>query len=172
MQTNFFPFGSTILKKRAERGLTQWDLAVAVNYHVRNLQKVEADELEPGVTLAVRMVAFVQHDVGAFFGEMLVVPSLNKDAEAGQAMEVEPADLLTEGQTPRCFFGPLLLQARLRRGISRKTIAERTGYHLRNMARVEKGQQEPGVMKALSMVVAAEADVRGFFDAFGKLLEK
>ena len=77
-----------------------------------------------------------------------------------KSIEFEPFS--TEGL--RCVFGPLLSQARVQLGVSQREIAELTNYSARNIGKIEKGGQEPGVMTALMMVVATGCDVKAFFD--------
>lgn len=165
MKKNICPFGPAFVQLRTECQLTQWHVSVSAKYHVTNLSKVEKGTHQPGVMLALRLVALTGVDVGEFFRRLWEHGSDHASgADAlhhGNMPEIDMAALSAEGV--RCPFGPLLLQVRLHNGVPQRQIAEIAGYNLRNMGKVEKGQQEPGIMTALDMVAAAGGEVGAFF---------
>ena len=138
-----------------------------LQYHTRNIQRIEDGSRQPGVLLALRMVVAVDASPGDFF-ETLFEESVGEapDGAAGappQRLSVTYQPLgAVEGL--KSIFGPLLAQARLAVGMSQTAMAKSAGYNLRNVNAVEKGQQEPGVMSALALVAATGVDIREFFD--------
>lgn len=164
MQKSPYSFGPAFVELRTARQLTQWHVSATARYHVTNLSKVEKGLHQPGVMLAVRLVAVTGADVGEFFQRLWEQSLSTTGADAlhqASMPDVDMAALRAEGV--RCPFGPLLLQVRLHNGIPQRQIAEIAGYNLRNMGKVEKGQQEPGIMTALDMVAAAGGEVGAFF---------
>ena len=137
-----------------------------LQYHTRNIQRIEDGSRQPGVLLALRMVVAVGADPGDFF-ETLFEEAVG---EAGDGV-LSPAQRVSVIYQPlgaveglKSIFGPLLAQARLAVGMSQTAMAKSAGYNLRNVNAVEKGQQEPGVMSALALVAATGVDIREFFD--------
>ena len=137
-----------------------------LQHHTRNIQRIEGGLRQPGVLLALRMVAAVAADPGEFF-ETLFEESVGEAPDGvsspSQRVSVTYQPLgAVEGL--KSIFGPLLAQARLAVGMSQTAMAKSAGYNLRNVNAVEKGQQEPGVMSALALVAATGVDIREFFD--------
>lgn len=137
-----------------------------LQYHTRNIQRIEDGSRQPGVLLALRMVVAVDAVPGDFF-ETLFEEAVG---EAGDGIS-SPAQRVSVNYQPlgtveglKSIFGPLLAQARLAVGMSQTAMAKSAGYNLRNVNAVEKGQQEPGVMSALALVAATGVDIREFFD--------
>ena len=166
-------FGLHFVQARTARNITQWHVAARAGYHVTNLSKIEKGRYQPGVNLALRLLEVLDLDGGDFFASLwreaaATAPEAVRNTGPGVAVDFAPYTV--EGL--RCPFGPLLLQVRLATSVTQKTIAEKTGYNLRNMNKVEKGEQEPGVMTALYMVVAAGGDVRCFWTQLMELCHK
>ena len=137
-----------------------------LQHHTRNIQRIEGGLRQPGVLLALRMVAAVDADPGDFFETLF-------EESVGEALDgvLSPAQRVSVTYQPlgaveglKSIFGPLLAQARLAVGMSQTAMAKSAGYNLRNVNAVEKGQQEPGVMSALALVAATGVDIREFFD--------
>ena len=172
MQPNFCPFGPAFVKLRAARQITQWHVSATCRYHVTNLSKVEKGTHQPGVMLALRLVIAAGADAGEFF-QRLWEENLADILEGGATPQagMPPIDIAAlRAEDVRCPFGPLLLQVRLHNSVAQRTIAETVGYNLRNMGKVEKGQQEPGIMTALDMVAAAGGEVGAFFHVLHKVV--
>lgn len=171
MQKFICPFGAAFLQARVSKALSQWTVATRLNYHLRNIQRIEKGEQQPGIMLALRLVAAVDADVGDFF-ERLHRETMGVEQratiDAGGGFEMCLPDRLPE---VKCLFGPLFQTARLYGQVSQTAIAKRAGYSLRNINAVEKGQQEPGVMVALAMVGATGVDVRSFFAGLHAVLK-
>lgn len=168
MEKEICPFGLAFVSARNERNITQWHVAANAGYHVTNLCKIEKGLYQPGVNLALRLLSVLGVDTGAFFEQLWwssqdVAPAPLRGSQP--TTRVELRSFSVEGL--RCPFGPLLLQARLATGMAQRHLVEILGYNLRNMGKVERGEQEPGVMTALYMVVASGADVRSFFSTLG-----
>ena len=137
-----------------------------LQYHTRNIQRIEDGSRQPGVLLALRMVVAVDAEPGDFFETLF-------EESFGEACDevLSPPQRVSVTYQPlgaveglKSIFGPLLAQARLAVGMSQTAMAKSAGYNLRNVNAVEKGQQEPGVMSALALVAATGVDIREFFD--------
>lgn len=169
MERQAYPFGRLLTFQRKNvANMPQWLLAARCEIVASNLRKIEKGETQPGVMLAVRLLAATGADVGECFrqlAEEMGLLALN-DSQTGQAQGPIPDELLqriehihdTMSSVP-CPFGPLLKEVRVFYGVSQKIVAEKAEYHLRNMLEVEKGEREPGVMTALAMVAATGGDV-------------
>ena len=172
MKSSACPFGPALRRYRETQGLSQWDLAVAVNYHVRNLQRIEAGQHEPGIMLALGLLSVLEVDSGdVFFELMSQIPSpLNVESCDDCVPIATPPALSIQGvnavmKAVPVPFGTLLKHYRVQLGISQRALANMANYNLRNMAKVEKGEQEPGVMMALRLVCGlGEQNVREFFN--------
>lgn len=153
-------------REREQKKISQWTVAVRLQHHTRNIQRIEGGLRQPGVLLALRMVVAVDADPGKFF-ETLFEESVGEALDGASSpttrvsVTYQPLGAI-EGL--KSIFGPLLAQARLAVGMSQTAMAKSAGYNLRNVNAVEKGQQEPGVMSALALVAATGVDIREFFD--------
>lgn len=166
MQDSLCPFGPAFRREREQRKISQWTVSVRLQYHTRNIQRIEGGLRQPGVLLALRMVAAVDADPGKFFETLCQkIASERYDGLLSPTKRVrvtyQPPEA-TEGL--KSLFGPLLAQARQAVGMSQTAMAKYAGYNLRNINAVEKGKQEPGVMSALALVTATGVDIREFFD--------
>lgn len=136
-----------------------------LQYHTRNIQRIESGSRQPGVLLALRMVTAVGANPGDFFQSLFENiagnPTCGEMLPPGRVEVVYRQPELEE--EVKCLFGPLLTQARLAGGVSQTAMAKQAGYNLRNVNAVEKGRQEPGVVSALCLVAATGADIRSFF---------
>lgn len=122
-------------------------------------------EQQPGVNLALRLLAAIGAEPGAF---------MQKLAQEGMTClppSLSPLDFVTvsyempqmkEGQ--KALFGLFLLQARVAGAVSQTAMAKAAGYHLRNINGVESGRQDPGIMTALALVKATGVDIGDFFN--------
>ena len=169
-----YQFAMLFRKKRDAHALSLWKLAQKINYHPRNIQKIEHAERQPGVHLAVRLVMALDENVGDFFEELhkLCMESGDKFPMRGDVAPWLDNPSVPEVGAVRYMFGPFLRQYRNRQGIPQKHVAEIACYSLRNLVKVEKGEQEPGVMTALAMVVAVKADVKSFFNHLSEHIEE
>lgn len=130
--------------------------------------------MQPGVSIAVRLVAATGVDVGELFQKFaedngLIRLSDDPIREMTVKKKIEfitrlhlPAEKLPKGT--KSVFGVMFKEVRLHHGVTQKSVAEKARYHLRNLLNVESGQQEPGIMTALAMVCATGTDVKEFFD--------
>lgn len=171
MQEKSCQFGKSFLDLRLKTAASQWTVAMRMQYHVRNIQRIEKGEYQPGVMLAVRMVAALEADIGLFFDELYT--RINPEPDLGKSKRLWTGKSLAEMDIAnvKCPFGVLFKQIRLENEISQSAVAKKVGYSLRNMNAVESGKQEPGVMTALNMVGAIDADICQFFNTLAEVLE-
>lgn len=54
-------------RKREQKKISQWAVAMRLQYHTRNIQRIEGVLRQPGVLLALRMAAAVDANPGEFF---------------------------------------------------------------------------------------------------------
>lgn len=165
MEGSVCPFGAAFRRERQQREISQWMLAKRLDYHTRNIQRIEGGSRQPGVQLALRMLEAIGADPGEFFRLLCA----EAKAESDNAPPILPGSVDVAYRKPetaedmKSFFGPLLVQARQAAGMSQTAMAKRTGYSLRNINTVEKGRQEPGVMSALALAAATGVEVGDFF---------
>ena len=114
MQDSLCPFGPAFRREREQRKISQWTVSVRLQYHTRNIQRIEGGLRQPGVLLALRMVAAVDADPGKFFETLCQkIASERYDGLLSPTKRVrvtyQPPEA-TEGL--KSLFGPLLVQAR------------------------------------------------------------
>ena len=168
---SFCSFGQYIIALRENAGLSQWQLSVLTEFNVTNLRKIEKGKTQPGVMLAVRLVAATGADVGEFFQYLAesegLLQTLDGSPRSGSVLVQTPGGRkMPPGSDPasaKGIFGQLFKEARVRSQVTQKVVAEKAQYNLRNLLEVEKEEQEPGVMTALAMVCAVGVDIRSFF---------
>lgn len=141
-----------------------WQVVHRLGYYLANIQRVEAGIQQPGVLLALRLLDAVEVNAGKFMHELAsenlsLLPQSLSSHRIVDVTYVIP--LLQEGQ--KSFFGPLLLQAREAAGVSQTAMAKAAGYNLRNIAAVEGGRQDPGIMTALALTMTTGVDIEEFF---------
>lgn len=165
MQQQSCFFGIFFQRERKMRGISLWKMALRMSYHIRNLQRIEKGESQPGITLAFRMLDSIGAEPGEFLWKLSLEPECKLPPSVSPLMDVKvnfEIPVLKEGQ--KTLFGPLLLQARMTALVSQTAMAKAACYTLSNLNAVEKGRQEPGIMTALALVMTTGADVRHFFD--------
>ena len=54
-------------REREQKKVSQWAVAIRLQYHMRNIQRIEGGLRQPGVRLALRMAAVADADTGEFF---------------------------------------------------------------------------------------------------------
>lgn len=69
-----------------------------------------------------------------------------------------------------CIFGSLFQAVRSQTTLSQWEISVRAGTHLSNVNQVEAGNQEPNVIIAVKMLLAANADIQSFFTSLSSQL--
>lgn len=161
------PFGAAFRLEREARGISQWALALKISCHPRNLQRIEYGEQQPGVMKALQLLSAIDCKPGFFLASLATKTGVIASFSPTQIQEhdyVRPheADI-------SCLFGPLLKQAREHMQFSQTALAKRAEYNLRNINAVEAGRQEPGIMIALRLVAATEANLQQFFDSLFSL---
>lgn len=181
MEKHFSSFGNLLASMRKNVAkMPQWRFAAKCEIAAPNLRKIEKGETQPGVMLAVRLLAATGADVGECFRQLAEEEELLALANGVSKLSPEEAakldsrlkELTETTNTVPCPFGLLFREVRTAYGISQKTVAEKANYNLRNMLEVENGRREPGVMTALAMVCATGCDVGWFFQHCGCLLHK
>lgn len=168
------PFGPALIELRTMRGISQSRLSIMAECNVTNLRKIEKGSMQPGVSMAVRLVAATGTDVGDFFQKLAedngLLPLPGASGSGGMTYNESdfikgihlPGEKIPKGT--RSIFGVMFKEVRAHYGVTQKTVAEKAHYNLRNILNVESGNQEPGIMTALAMVCATGADVKDFFE--------
>lgn len=170
MTEGLCPFGAFFRQRREAKKISLWRLGLTLQYHLRNLQRIEAGQHEPGLLLALRMVAAISEAPGEFFlaladheGLLDLAPSTDKKFKP-----IQEIPLPLEGE--KTGFGSLLKYARLKHGLSQRDLVEASGYNLRNLSNLENGRQIPGVMSALKLSCASGCDLVWFYSVLVHLV--
>lgn len=160
------PFGPLFRKKREARQISLWQVCLALQYHLRNIQRIEAGQHEPSVELALRMVMAINEAPGDFFCELAnQLELLYFASPSARDSRLTPEQLLLI-ESNEASFGSLLKYVRLKHGLPQRALVEATGYNLRNLSNVENGRQNPGVITALRLVCASGCDVAWFYSTY------
>lgn len=165
MQEATYFFGKLFRERRTAADISLWGLALKMSYHIRNLQRIEKGEQQPGVNLALRLLNAIGAEPGAF------MQKLGDKCQASLPQSLSPLGCVTisyempqmkEGQ--KSLFGLFLVQARVAATVSQTAMAKAAGYNLRNINTVENGRQDPGIMTALALVKVTGVDIGCFFN--------
>ena len=169
MQEATFFFGKLFREWRTAADISLWGLALKMSYHIRNLQRIEKGEQQPGVNLALRLLNAIGAEPGDF------MQNLADECQASLPSGLSPMGHVTisyempqkkKGQ--KSLFGLFLVQARVAGAVSQTAMAKAAGYNLRNINGVESGRQDPGIMTALALVKATGVDIGYFFNTLYK----
>lgn len=136
-----------------------------MSYHIRNLQRIEKGEQQPGVNLALRLLNAIGAEPGAFMQKLAdeCLTSLPQSlSPMGHVTISYEMPQLKEGQ--KSLFGLFLVQARVTGAVSQTAMAKAARYNLRNINGVESGRQDPGIMTALALVKTTGVDIGDFFN--------
>lgn len=135
-----------------------------MGYHIRNLQRIEKGEHQPGVNLALRMLGSVGEDPGSFMRRLAQEQAdiLPLSISRTPTPEIRYKCPVLQGDQ-KSLFGLFLVQARKASAISQTAMARGAGYNLRNINGVESGRQDPGIMTALALVMTTGVDICVFF---------
>ena len=143
-----------------------------------NLRRIEKGTMQPGVTIALRLVAATGADVGDFFQNLArnngLLPLPDASGNAGKDslknLSMKGIHLPQEKLlSAKSVFGVFFKEVRQLTKTTQKTVAEKARYNLRNLLNVESGTQEPGIMTALAMICATDVDVAEFFEELYRL---
>ena len=157
-------FGNQFREWRLAADISLWGLALKMSYHIRNLQRIEKGEQQPGVNLALRLLNAIGADPGAFMQKLAdqcqgsLPPSLSPLWHVTISYEMPQRK---EGQ--KSLLGLFLGQVRVATAVSQTAMARAAGYNLRNINGVESGKQDPGIMTALALVKTTGVNVADFF---------
>lgn len=158
-------FGVEFKNLRLAKNLSQWDIALKIPYHIRNIQRIEQGVSQPGISLAFKLIQALNAQPGEFLSELATKYKAIFPTSISPLNQISISYILPDTQEiPKSLFGPLLLQARVASCISQTAMAKAAGYNLRNINAVERGKQEPGIITALSLVLATGVDVKEFFN--------
>lgn len=158
-------FGKLFREWRTAADISLWGLALKMSYHIRNLQRIEKGEQQPGVNLALRLLHAIGAEPGAFMQKLSheSQPCLPQSLSAIEHVTVSYIiPHIQEGQ--KSLFGLFLVQARVAGTVSQTAMAKAAGYNLRNINGVESGKQDPGIMTALALVRTTGVDIADFFN--------
>lgn len=163
-------FGPKFRQERVKRGFSLWHMVHDLNCYLANLQRIEKGLTEPRVHMAFRMLESIDANPGGFLAALVsenpgVFPE-GIGCENGRVVDFQRSAIQPD---QRSCFGPLLAQARISSGISQAAMAKMAGYNVRNINAVEHGKQEPGIIKAVALVIATGSDVRIFFNQMYEL---
>ncbi len=158
-------------RKHEQKKVSQGTVAMRLQYHTRNIQRIEGGLRQPGVLLALRMASVVDAAPGEFFEALFeeAASAVRDGASSAHKRMGVMCQPLGSVDGMKSFFAPLLAQARLAVGMWQTAMAKSAGYNLCNGNAVEKGKQEPGVKSALALVAATGVDIREFFDHLHRL---
>lgn len=165
MQESTRFFGNLFREWRMAADISLWGLALKMSYHIRNLQRIEKGEQQPGVNLALRLLNAIEAEPGAF------MQKLADECQASLPPNLSPLGHVTisyelpqrkEGR--KSLFGLFLVQARAAASVSQTAMAKAANYNLRNINGVESGKQDPGIMTALALVRTTGVDIGNFFN--------
>lgn len=166
MQKSTCFFGNLFREWRLSADISLWGLALKMSYHIRNLQRIEKGEQQPGVNLALRLLNAIGAEPRAF------MQRLADECQDSLPQSLSPLGHVTisyempqrkEGQ--KSLFGLFLVQARVATAVSQTAMAKAAGYNLRNINGVENGKQDPGIMTALALVKTTGVDIGNFFNS-------
>jgi len=180
--TGLCPFGAALVELRKEKGLSQSRLNILSELNETSLRKIEKGQMQPGISIAVRLVLATGTDIGNFFKQFAetegLIVSVSKVGsvtsglnESGQIERLTANMLIESIPTVKSPFGLLFSEFRRTYKVSQKTVAEFTQYDLRNILNVEKGMQDPGVMHALAMTCAVAQKADMGIDVFFRALQ-
>lgn len=181
--TGLCPFGLALVQLRKEKEISQSRLSILGEFNVTNLRRVEKGLMQPGISIAVRLVLATGTDIDIFFNQLaekekLILPKSKKSIEnnlnVAEATQIKhfigkiKTEELASAKSP---FGLLFSNFRRKYQVSQKIVAEFAQYDARNILNIEKGKQDPGVMHALAMTcaVAQKTDIE--IDVFFKALQ-
>lgn len=158
-------FGIEFKNLRQEKNCSQWEIALKIPYHIRNIQRIEKGVTQPGIRLSFKLLQTLDILPGDFLTQLWVKYRDELPSSISPISQVKISyALLSAPDLPKSLFGPFLHQARMVACISQTAMAKAASYNLRNINAVEKGMQEPGIMTALGLVLTTGVDVREFFN--------
>lgn len=158
-------FGDFYRKERKKQGISLWKVVHELDTYLVNVQRIEKGLTQPSLTMAFRLLQVIQTSPGDFLYDLSIEHSQQlPQSLAGQNCNDISCEkpILKNGQ--KSYFGPLFSGLRISAGLSQNAVANNSGYNLRNLNAVEKGLQEPRIITALSLVISAGGNVRGFFN--------
>lgn len=165
MQKSTCLFGNLFRDWRVAADISLWGLALKMRYHIRNLQRIEKGEQQPGVNLALRLLNAIGAEPGVF------MKNLSDECQASLPPSLSPLGLVPISYEipqikdgPKSLFGLFLVQARVAGAVSQTAMAKAAGYNLRNINSVEAGKQDPGIMTALALVKTTGVGIEDFFN--------
>jgi transcriptional regulator with XRE-family HTH domain len=91
-------FGAALVEQRTKQGLSQSRLSILAEVNVTNLRKIEKGTMQPGVTIALRLVSATGADVGDFFQNLAIINGLLPLPDAsGSGRKVEAKNQSLKG---------------------------------------------------------------------------
>ena len=172
-------FGRKLAEIRNQAGISQSRLGMLAECNLSNLRLIEKDEIQAGVTTALRLLWPLNVDVCLFF-DQLAEKSVALSAQRLCSFYTWPLPPLdsdsfapdTNNLSIKAQFGQFFKQARTLCRVSQKTVAAAVHYHQRNLYNVEQRGQEPGIITATTMVAAIGYPVGYFFSQLNERIQK
>ncbi len=179
-------FGLALRKAKEQSGMTEAEICVKCEISTSHFYYILHGDIQPSISLVMRLLQTLKTDVPAFFKELACTMGINPTDCSGSStldrnttLKSQLADLLTadflqqEGITDKNAFGLLFKQFRTQHKVTQKTLSEQNAYTIRSIQKVERGEQDPNVQTALSMVCTvaekAQVDMNVFFVAYNLL---
>ncbi len=173
---NASSFGSALTNARKQKGIASGRLAIQAGTYPSLLSNIEKGSVVPSIASAMRLVYSLDLDVVNFFKDLAISQNLfapsshTNHSHDLEKMFLENARLKLENKdlsTTKSLFGLLFREFRVMHKVTQQKVSEFTSYSIRNIQKVERGEQDPNVMTALSMVCAvaqrAEVNIDMFF---------
>lgn len=165
-------------KERDNRGIPLWKFAASVPFPASNMQRIEVGITEPRIGVAMKMLAALYVNAGAFMQTLAEAQDWQKHEISGdgavEKIEIVAQNMLTEEglltHNPKAMFGLFFRRVRVACNITQAVIAERANYTVRSIIALEGCKQEPMVMRALQLACATGISVKDFFGSYAKLL--
>ncbi len=175
-------FGSAFYEMRAKSGITEAELCEKCKISTSHYFYILKGITQPSIEVAVRLVLAINIDTIAFFRDLAISENIFTPKNLNFTHNENKFDLFiekimaNESITPKNLFGLLFKEIRTHYKVTQKQVAEKSGYAIRNIQKVENEEQNPSVMNALAMICAiaqeTEMDIEIFFKPYLALYMK
>lgn len=175
---NCCPFGIQLREERKRRNIPLWKFAATVPYPVSNVQRIETGVTEPRIGIAMKMLAALDVDVGAFMQTLAEAQDWQQydspNGYAGDKLASIVENMMTEDgiltHDPKLIYVLFFRRVRVSCKLTQAVIADRANYTVRSLIYLEGGKQEPMIMGALKLAWATGIGVKDFFGSYATLL--
>lgn len=157
-------FGLLLKEKRLQANISQWNFCRRLDYHIRNLQRIESGIQEPRLDSALNMVKVLDMRCGEFFGELAARSVFQFKTQGIVPSSLHNITSSDVSPSVAAQYGDLLRAVREYFHLSQVNLSEKAGYCLRSITKLENGVQTPRITSALKLVYATGCDIKWFFD--------